>query len=1180
MVKNSPYRSILEKIYSSDWSFFLLLVEIKRDRERQREWKKNTKQKRSVNMQFEGYSARDVVDLFTSTQTTVDDFDRLNPNSHALVHIPERKHEEKERRKERDQDGEGEGEYGDDCDGQNTFLTALESENGGQFQQDDIQNVKRSFKVSVPSFPISPPRPLSSSKRPQSSQHKKGKEKKDLALVASSPHTSHTKRPESQLSPGGKEEELNGQNLVSPTSSVQSNQSRILDSSFDNEYFDRRENKLILTKDPLYRIGAPRSKVECADLLATQLRTALERLRQDPTMTTVPPVDEALQTGEKLTYLEKLIGEVEKGMLDMQVWNIGMNEVCQNEDLCPSEKLRDVLKYMWNHCYIHMKELDTLLTQVRRRIKHDWLVHTLTKQENVIKTLKRERLNELEKEVEEELQESIELEKSLQHAKVHLEKRENSNIGVVQQTTKHLTEGGEVQFSQLHSGSHVSSRCSSTCQYYTFTVGSDDHGLHLWLSQTPRGTTENYIDITLRHELPPTREEYALKGTTRMKQAVTIKVEDMSLQMAPGTWIIKVQGRGSILKSYDMDLRLEPKIVDVVQPLETMLGEMEAHIGQCESVENQIFKFDGALSSIRKRLVEPPQPIMMTEQATQSSEDFELYEEKLPIVKLFKGDLIPTSALKRIKKKQLLTLLTKLFSEKVLIDKADDRTGKSRIEFDRFVYDYFMNQYDHNRGRAEWKISCLVHTLQQAHQKPPEEMHPRVLEVCRFLHMVPDCLYSLDDLNIYLDFFQLVRKHCASLYYNIRDLRDGCWVPFLVAKSVVKEAFSDVHESWRNEYISKIYTQLSEERDGEQFVDYDQLLYRLFKTQRDMRDLYDERLRQFFAFADMRDNGFLDVESFTSALCGVNPNYTEDEVLRMFIEGVDASGPKERKRERLNLKGLMAIGKKYLFLHERSLESLEKQKQLEAAKGRNILTPSIERRNVRSSSSLSPSSASLPGRSGSDPNGGDGSAAANGNGVSMSLLSASNASRNASGLRGVRPSIIAFSDGGVVLPPINSASLQFRLQNMRNQMKKGKGSTSRNEIMFSRGASHGNLDLSPNGHSPRRSSGRRSGGGAGASSLSFLERLSARNVLGQLSREASEAPLSPPHTADTPEERDTTLKIVTLDGFADVSSSSATGNMTPTSKSNPVSPKRSSGGFKGYTKSVSRSSLRSNTSDA
>lgn len=115
--------------------------------------------------------------------------------------------------------------------------------------------------------------------------------------------------------------------------------------------------------------------------------------------------------------LRPTLDKLEEGLGELKIWSLVMKEVTSNRELMTSQPLAALLERIREAFSMYFSSFDYLFTEVRRRLKMDWILSNLQAKKVMSDDLSRQKIAQLQSELNEEIRQSHEFETNLQEIK-------------------------------------------------------------------------------------------------------------------------------------------------------------------------------------------------------------------------------------------------------------------------------------------------------------------------------------------------------------------------------------------------------------------------------------------------------------------------------------------------------------------------------------------------------------------------------------------------------------------------------------------------------------------------------------------------------------------------------------------------------------------------------------------
>ena len=223
----------------------------------------------------------------------------------------------------------------------------------------------------------------------------------------------------------------------------------------------------------------------------------------------------------------------------------------------------------------------------------------------------------------------------------------------------------------------------------------------------------------------------------------------------------------------------------------------------------------------------------------------------------------------RISRRELLELVSQVYTGKLLADEQDDKAHFPRDNLPEFLYEYFLERYG-DASRASEALVKLVANLAAACSTSP-----RLRMFSRFLNLIPDQPVFPEAIHVYL--LSLVKLQGGAV--PLLPPVDGVHVASAKATQTVDYIFAQAPYVVR----SKILLEVERKVQGKN-ADLDSLLAYIVEQYMDEAGKGEERLKAIFVAADTDNDGQLEYAEYIKMMnhLGLVQNYRK--LMRMYTE--------------------------------------------------------------------------------------------------------------------------------------------------------------------------------------------------------------------------------------------------------------------------------------------------------
>jgi len=222
----------------------------------------------------------------------------------------------------------------------------------------------------------------------------------------------------------------------------------------------------------------------------------------------------------------------------------------------------------------------------------------------------------------------------------------------------------------------------------------------------------------------------------------------------------------------------------------------------------------------------------------------------------------------QMSKKQMIELISKIYSEKLLADEVDDRARQPRQSLPEFLYDYHLELL----SEPQLAEAALVNLV--ANVRVYDRTSVRIRMFSRFLNLGGQP-YPLEALSIFL--LSLVRVQNGQL--PLLAEAEGFNVEAARGLKVIEHVFAQAPHVIRQKVLLE-----ADKRSTGKTIDIDSLLLFIIEQWRDESGRAEERLRALFVASDTDGDGNLDYGEFTSMINHISTGKGHRECLRMYAE--------------------------------------------------------------------------------------------------------------------------------------------------------------------------------------------------------------------------------------------------------------------------------------------------------
>jgi hypothetical protein len=280
----------------------------------------------------------------------------------------------------------------------------------------------------------------------------------------------------------------------------------------------------------------------------------------------------------------------------------------------------------------------------------------------------------------------------------------------------------------IRSGQKLNNIVTLSSIYYRFTIGPDDSGIFLRLSQNPAGDKHNYLEITLNFGVPPTAADYSHVISTRDKADVVLDVHNHS--MRPGDWFMRVGGRGSRQKMFTFEFRVYTVLVNFSTPIAEVLDDMATQVHWQENVAEKMAIVDDVCRDVMmaegKNMIEMKHigiqgnnpPILNTGDNGEDESGLQIGERGFlgAMTVLFSCPPPPKESLRHLSKKALMRTLVQIYMDKMAADVQCDKDNLPRTTLSVYLYDFFKQRYG-QVNLSEMFLHELIDTMREKYSK-------------------------------------------------------------------------------------------------------------------------------------------------------------------------------------------------------------------------------------------------------------------------------------------------------------------------------------------------------------------------------------------------------------------------------------------------------------------------------
>lgn len=159
-------------------------------------------------------------------------------------------------------------------------------------------------------------------------------------------------------------------------------------------------------------------------LLQWKENRALSKIKLEATELAEGSAADSTKADKRWTHHNGLYNDLtvlEEKILETRVWDSIFQQVISNQDICTSTPMAVLLDRIRNHYLSFLGSFEHVFTEVKRRLKFDWLLETLKVKKDTIGQLTVDRIKDLQEQLTEEMRISSDYEQDLTHVRKHLE---------------------------------------------------------------------------------------------------------------------------------------------------------------------------------------------------------------------------------------------------------------------------------------------------------------------------------------------------------------------------------------------------------------------------------------------------------------------------------------------------------------------------------------------------------------------------------------------------------------------------------------------------------------------------------------------------------------------------------------------------------------------------------------
>jgi len=239
------------------------------------------------------------------------------------------------------------------------------------------------------------------------------------------------------------------------------------------------------------------------------------------------------------------------------------------------------------------------------------------------------------------------------------------------------------------------------------------------------------------------------------------------------------------------------------------------------------------------------------------------------VIKLAEGIDFFRSPQLAMTKRGLLEFISRIYTEKILVDEVDDRSRMPRQSLSEFLYDYHLELL----GEPQLAEEALINIVANLNQWIATSARVRMF--ARFLGLTKQPPLGVEPLNMFLIGLVKVQNGQIPLLPDFDTLHVESGRAIKVVEYVFAQAPYVVK--------TKILLECEKRAVGRQ-IDLDSFLFFLVDMWREEQARSEERLRALFVASDADGNGNLDFQEFHDMVKHINSTKTHRELLRMYGE--------------------------------------------------------------------------------------------------------------------------------------------------------------------------------------------------------------------------------------------------------------------------------------------------------
>ncbi len=223
----------------------------------------------------------------------------------------------------------------------------------------------------------------------------------------------------------------------------------------------------------------------------------------------------------------------------------------------------------------------------------------------------------------------------------------------------------------------------------------------------------------------------------------------------------------------------------------------------------------------------------------------------------------------RLGRREMLELISQVYSGKLLVDEQDDRAHFQRSNLPEYLYEHHLEKYG-DASRAAQALVKLVANLVAA-----SCTSVRIRMFARFLNLLSDQPVIPDAIHVYLLSLVKLQGGCVPLLPPV----EGLSVALTKAKQTAEYIFAQAPYVVR----SKILLEVEHKMQGKN-ADLDSLLIYFVEKYMDEAAKGEERLKAIFVAADTDNDGQLQYKEYIKMMnrLGMMQNYRK--LMRMYTE--------------------------------------------------------------------------------------------------------------------------------------------------------------------------------------------------------------------------------------------------------------------------------------------------------